>query len=484
MSKTTINLLLLTFFALPFSFAQNKKPNIIYILADDMGYGDLGCYGQKDIKTPHLDALAAGGMKFTRHYAGASVCAPSRAVLMTGRAPGKARVRGNYETGPHGFGAGLELRDEDITLGEVMKQYSYSTAMIGKWGMGVENTTGEPNRQGFDYSYGFLNQGHAHSQYPDYLFRNGQRVEIDENKNGKRGAYTNDLFTDEALAFIDNHREKPFFLYLAYTTPHAELLVPEDSIFLSYKGKFKEIPFVKNVQGSNGKNDFGIYHSQASPNAAYAASINHQDMSIGRIIALLKERGLYENTVIMFSSDNGPASEGGTNPEYFNSSGNLRGKKRDLYEGGIKMPFIVSWPAKLKPGQVSDHVCAFWDIMPTFADIAGEKLSKKIPSEGISFYPTLIGKTRKQKQHTYLYWEFHENKTSDQALRFGDWKAIRHDPNGAIEVYNLKEDAGEKNNVAAQHLEVVKKAQQLFAIARTPHELWPLKTAITPTGSR
>jgi len=466
------------------SFTQNKKPNIIYILSDDLGYGDLGCYGQKEIKTPHLDALAAGGMKFTRHYAGATVCAPSRAVLMTGRAPGKVRVRGNYETGPHGFGAGLELKDEDITLAEVMKQYGYSTAMIGKWGMGVENTTGEPNKQGFDYSFGFLNQGHAHSQYPDYLFRDGKRVEIEENEYGRRDAYTNDLFTDEAISYINSHREKPFFLYLAYTTPHAELLVPEDSIFLSYKGRFKEKPFIENGQGSNGENDFGIYHSQENPNAAYAASVSHQDMSIGRIIALVKERGLFENTVIMFSSDNGPAREGGADPEYFNSSGGLRGGKRDLYEGGIRMPFIVSWPAKIKPGQVTDHVSAFWDIIPTFAGIAGEKLSRNIPTEGISFYPTLIGKPQKQKQHAYLYWEFHEKPTSTQALLFNDWKAIRHDPNGPFEIYNLKHDSAEKINVAEQHPQVVNKALQLFTVARTPHELWPLKTTININGTK
>jgi arylsulfatase A len=456
--------------------AQSTKPNIIYILADDMGYGDVGCYGQKQIHTPNIDALAAGGMKFTQHYAGAPVCAPSRCVLMTGRDAGHARVRGNYETGPYGFGAGLELRDEDFTLGEMMKQRGYNTAVIGKWGMGVAGTTGEPNKQGFDYSYGFLNQGHAHYQYPDYLFRDGKRIELPENKNDGRKSYSNNLFTGEAMQFVSNNKSNPFFLYLAYTTPHAELLVPEDSIFNSYKGKFVEKPYKQNHQGGSSDDDFGAYHSQDYPNAAYATCITHLDMCIGKLIAFLKQQGLYENTLIIFSSDNGPAKEGGADPLYFNSSGGLRGKKRDVYEGGIREPMIAVWPFKIKAGVVTNNITGFQDIMATLADVTGKPLEKKITTEGISIYPTLTGNNKAQKQHPYLYWEFHENKTSSQALRVGNWKAVRQAPDTAMELYDLSKDIAEQINVADQYPAIVKKMEDMFIKARAPHPLWPLKT--------
>lgn len=457
------------------SLAQ-QKPNIIYILADDMGYGDLGCYGQKQIRTPNIDALATAGMLFTQHYAGAPVCSPSRAVLMTGRDVGHARIRGNYENGPFGFGAGLELRDSDITLGEILRERGYATAVIGKWGMGVETTSGEPGRQGFDYSYGFLNQGHAHYQFPEYLYRNGQRFDLPENKADGRRSYSNNLFTEEALNFVATHKNEPFFLYLAYTTPHAELLVPEDTIFASYRGRFEETPFVKNVQGGAKADNFGAYNSQAFPNAAYAACITHLDMSIGRIIALLKQQGLYENTLVIFSSDNGPSREGGANPAYFSSSGGLRGMKRDVYEGGIRVPMIAVWPGRIKGGASTDHISGFQDLMPTLADVSGQPLSQTIPTEGISFYPLLIGKKEKQLNHPYLYWEFHEGRTTTQALRRGDWKAVRQAPDAAIEIYNLARDRAEKNNLAAQQPALVKTFEALFKKARTDHELWPLKT--------
>jgi arylsulfatase A-like enzyme len=460
-----------------FTKAQSSKPNIIYILADDLGYGDVGCYGQTIIRTPNIDAMAAAGMKFKQHYAGAPVCAPSRAVLMTGRDAGHARVRGNYESGPNGFGAGLELKPEEITIAEVLKQRGYTTGVVGKWGLGVEGTTGEPNKQGFDYSYGFLNQGHAHYQFPDYLFRNGKRIEIEGNKNGVRKSYTNNLFTDEAIQFARNNQTKPFFLYLSYTTPHAELLVPDDSIFNSYKGKFAEKSYKKNHQGgANGNGSFGSYSAQEFPNAAYAASITHLDMCIGKLIAYLKANNLFENTLIIFSSDNGPAKEGGADPAYFNSSGGLRGKKRDVYEGGIRVPMIAVWPKQIENKTVSDLKSGFQDVMITLADVSGKPLEKTIVTEGISFYPTLTGKKRAQVKHAYLYWEFHENRTSDQAILMGNWKAIRHAPDSAVEIYNLKSDSAEQNNVAAQNKSIVLKMAQLMKKARTHHELWPLKT--------
>jgi arylsulfatase A len=464
--------------------SQTQKPNIIYILADDLGYGDLGCYGQQTIRTPHLDTLAANGMRFTQHYAGAPVCAPSRAILMTGRDAGHARVRGNYEVGKYGFGAGLELLDEDVTVAEVLKKRGYKTGLVGKWGMGVAGTTGEPNKQGFDYFYGFYNQAHAHYQYPDYLFRNGNRIEIEENKNNGRKAYTNDLFTKEAMGFVNQNEKKPFFLYLAYTTPHAELLVPNDTIFNSYKGRFDEKPYTLSAQGGSNKPDnFGAYNDQAYPKAAYAASITHLDSCIGKLIAYLKEKGLYENTLIVFSSDNGPAKEGGADPAFFKSAGILRGQKRDVYEGGIRVPMIVGGWSKIPKGTTSDHACGFQDILTTLADLSGKKLKKGFNTEGVSFYPTLVGKAQKQQKHEYLYWEFHENKTSDQALLWGKWKAIRHDPQGKLELYDLSIDPSETTDVAEKNGDIVQKLDALMKTARVTHPLWSLKTA-TKTSSQ
>lgn len=455
-----------------------QKPNIIYILADDLGYGDVGCYGQKVIRTPNIHRLASNGMKFTRHYAGASVCAPSRAVLMTGRDIGHASVRGNYETGPHGFGAGLELQPEDFTIAEMLKQQGYTTAIVGKWGLGVEGTTGEPNKQGFDYSYGFLNQGHAHNQFPEYLFRNGKKVLIEENKAASRKRYSNDLFTDETLNFLKKTRQKPFFLYLAFTTPHAELLVPDDSIFKSYKGKFTEQPYIQPQQAVSANNNFPGYNSQAYPMAAYAASITHMDMCIGKIISMLQSKGLLENTLIIFSSDNGPAKEGGADPEFFHSSGALRGKKRDLYEGGIRVPLIASWPMMIKRNSVSSHISGFQDLMPTLAEISGYQFPSSVTGEGISFYATLKGDSSSQKQHDYLYWEFHENKTSSQAVLIGNWKAFRPDPQARLELYHLGQDPSEQINVADNHPDQLRKMESILQNARTSHDLWPLKTAV------
>lgn len=454
-----------------------EKPNIIYILVDDMGYGDLGCYGQEILKTPHLDQMAAEGIRFTQHYAGAPVCAPSRASLMTGRNTGNSRVRGNYEIGKYGFGGELELRPQDMTIAEVLQQEAgYNTAIIGKWGMGMDGSTGEPRKKGFDYSYGFLNQAHAHWHYPDYLFRNGIKEPVKENADNKRGYFSNDIFTDEALKFIEKEHKAPFFLYLAYTTPHAELLVPEDSIFEQYKGKFEETPFVANMSGSNRKDSLGYYHSQQYPKATYAAMITRIDNDVQKILEQLKALGIDENTIVMFSSDNGPHKEGGANPTYFDSNGPLRGAKRDLYEGGIRVPFIVRWPGQIEQGQVSNHISAFWDMLPTLADIVEVEL-KDVPPEGISLLPTLLGDTAAQREHDHLYWEFHERKYSEQAVRKGEWKAIRHDPDGPVELYNLRTDLSEQYNVAKAHPDIVREMEQLMEKARTENTYWELKSS-------
>lgn len=453
------------------------KPNIVYILADDLGYGDLSCYGQKFFKTPTLDSLARHGIRFTQHYTGSPVCAPSRASLMTGRDPGHSRVRGNYEAGPYGFGAGWPLQPKDYTIAEVLKLGGYATAIIGKWGLGVQETTGAPGKQGFDYSYGHLNQGHAHNQFPDHLFRNGNREEISANKQGQTGAFSGDLLTQDAMQYLDNQRrDQPFFLYLTYTTPHAELLVPDDSLFQACKRIVQDRPFTTAKVGGT-SNIYGGYRSQEHPAAAYAAMVVRLDRDIKKVVDRLKKNGLHDNTIIMFASDNGPHREGGADPSYFNSSGGLRGAKRDVYEGGIRTPFIVYWPGIIAAGSVSGHVSSFWDIMPTLAEIAGVNLKKSnIPTEGISLLPTLKGHPKDQREHDYLYWEFHEGPTSHQAIRSGDWKAVRLNPEASVELYNLKDDPAEKVNVASLHPQVATKLKATIDKAREPHELWPLKT--------
>lgn len=459
-----------------------SQPNIIYILVDDMGYGDLSSYGQKHFSTPTLDSLAKTGIRFTDHYAGSPVCAPSRASLLTGRDGGHSRVRGNYETSPLGFGSGLELRPEDPTLAEVVKKAGYRTALIGKWGLGMNSTTGAPNKKGFDYFFGFLNQAHAHTHYPDYLHRNMDKVDIPENKNGQNGKFSGDLFTNESLQYISQQKaEQPFFLYLAYITPHAELIVPDDALFQSFKGKFDEIPFVGGKQGSNGTNSFGAYRSQSHPLAAYATMVMRIDRDVQKIVNELKKKGLAENTIIMFSSDNGPHKEGGSNPQALNSSGGLRGAKRDVYDGGIRVPFIVNWPQGIKqPGRVSGHISAFYDIMPTIADLAGVDLKKnEIPTEGLSLLPTFRNQ-KSQKQHQYLYWEFHENKIPDQALRIGHWKGVRHGLDSAIELYDLSKDRAESNNIASQHPDIIKRMEEVLKTAREPHEIWSLNKTGKP----
>ena len=453
---------------------NSQNPNIVFILVDDMGYGDLGCFGQQTLKTPNIDRMAEEGIRFTQHYAGSSVCAPSRASLMTGRDPGHCRVRGNYETGPHGFGGELELRTEDITIAEILKRADYQTAVVGKWGLGMDGTTGEPNKKGFDYSFGFLNQAHAHSQYPEYLFRNGIKEVVPENLNRKRNYFSNDIFTDDAIRFLQQKTEKPVFLYLSFITPHAEMLVPEDSIFNSYKGKFKETPYVGTMQGSNGIDSLGVYHSQTHPEAAFASMITRIDNDVQRILDELKKLGMDKNTLVIFSSDNGPHQEGGNDPYYFNSNGSQRGIKRDLYEGGIRVPFIAKWPGVIQPGVVSDHISAFWDVLPTLAEVAKVNISD-VPTEGISMLPTLLGNQKEQKQHDYLYWEFHENKYSDQAIRVENWKAVRHDPDGQIELYNLQDDPQEQNDLAGTNSEIILQMEKLMDETRTDNPYFQMK---------
>jgi len=438
--------------------ASAKRPSIIFILADDLGYGDLGCYGQQQIKTPNLDQMAAEGMRFTQHYAGSTVCAPSRCALMTGQHTGHCLIRGNER---------VPLRPGDVTVAELLRQAGYVTGITGKWGLGEPETTGIPNKQGFDQWFGYLNQHNAHFYYQPFLWKNKKLVVLEGNKDGQRRQYTHDLFTDFALGFIRTNKDKPFFLYLAYTIPHAELLVPDDSL-RQYMGKFPEKPYEKRWPKG--------YNSQPTPKAAFAAMITRMDRDIGQIFSLLKKLGIDDNTFVMFSSDNGPHKEGGADPEFFGSSGPLRGIKRDLYEGGIRAPTIARWPGKIEPASVSDHISAFWDFLPTCAELACVKVPDNI--DGISMVPTLLGRYDKQKKHKFLYWEFHE-QGGKQAVRIGNFKGVRlnvhKNPTGPIELYNLKNDLGENNNIADQHPGIIAKIKKIMKSARTDSLHWPIK---------
>lgn len=444
--------------------SERHKPNIIFILADDLGYGDLGCYGQKQIKTPNLDKMASEGVRFTDFYAGSTVCAPSRCVLMTGLHTGHCRIRGN---------ALYPLKPEDVTVAELLKQAGYTTGLIGKWGLGEASSTGIPNRQGFDYFFGYLNQVHAHNYYPEFLWQNQKKVKLDNvvvrpkkgyaKKHGgtaeKRVDYSHDLFTKETLRFIDNNKNQPFFLYLAYTIPHAN----NEAHILKRHGM--EVP------------DYGIYKNKdwPEPQKGLAAMITRMDRDVGRILQRLKQRDIDENTIVFFSSDNGPHREGGNKPDFFDSNGPLRGIKRDLYDGGIRMPMIIRWPGRALAGVVSDHVGYFADFLPTAVELAGVKLPNEV--DGISFLPTILGYTRKQKKHEYLYWEFYE-RGSAQAVRMEQWKGVCKPFGGEIELYNLKTDIGEQHNIAGQHPDIVNKIRTAMNNAHTSSPLWKVPKTV------
>ncbi|HXG61126.1 MAG TPA: arylsulfatase [Planctomycetota bacterium] len=429
--------------------SQGRKPNIIFIHADDLGYGDLSCYGQQKFRTPNIDRLAAEGIRFTQYYAGSTVCAPSRYALMCGYHMGHAWIRGNGD---------FPLRDEDVTVAEVLKAAGYATGVMGKWGLGREGTEGLPSRQGFDEHLGFLTHGHPHRQYTDHLFRDAERVTVDPQ------AWANDLVADAALEFVRKHRARPFFLYWAVTVPHAEIRVPEEELE-PFRGRFPETPFVNRKADEDPARG---YRSQATPKAAFAAMIARMDRHVGRLLALLKELGIDGDTVVFFSSDNGPHKEGGADPEFFGSAGPLRGIKRDLYEGGIRVPMIVRWPGKIPAGAVSDHVWAHWDFLPTAAELAGAKPPEGI--DGVSMAPALFGKPA--RAHEFLYWEFHE-RGFQQAVRWGDWKAVRLGPGRPLELYDLKSDVGERQDVAARHPEVVSRIEEYLKTARTESPRWP-----------
>jgi arylsulfatase A-like enzyme len=429
------------------------KPNIVFILADDLGYGHLGSYGQQDIETPRLDELAQNGISYTQAYAGSTVCAPSRSVLMTGQHTGHTTVRGNW--GPDG--ERVPLKDSDVTIAEVLKSAGYKTAMIGKWGLGEPGTSGLPNEQGFDYWFGFLNQHNAHSFYPPYLWRNDRIVYFNENESGQRQTYVQDLFIEEALQFIRSTKDEPFFLYLPFTLPHTELAAREEMVE-KYRGRFEEVVHPAEL----GRPEV------PEAKATYAGMISTLDHDVGRIVRELEAQGIADNTIVIFTSDNGAANEHGAVSDYFDGTGPLRGIKRDMYEGGIRVPLIASWPGTIPAGVVDEasHV-TFWDFLPTFADLAGAELSDELELDGISITPSLLQGTAVGNDRP-LYWEFRQKPDTGlkQAVRWGRYKAVRLNEDADLEIYDLQEDLGETREIAAQHPDLVEKFETYLRSAR------------------
>lgn len=446
---------------------EGDRPNIIYILADDLGYGDLSCYGQELFSTPNIDQLAAQGMLFTQHYSGSTVCAPSRSALMTGLHTGHTFIRGNKEIQPEGQ---YPIPEETYTLAEAMKKAGYTTGAFGKWGLGFPGSEGDPVNQGFDTFFGYNCQRMGHHYYPHHLWSNRDSIVLEANAGQAKGTYAPDLIHEKTLEFMETNKDTPFFLYVPSIIPHAELIAP-DSVMDKYRNKY--LP-EKSYEGYDEGPDYrrGPYESQAEAHAAFVAMIDILDRQVGEIVQKVEDLGLSENTIIMFTSDNGPHQEGGADPEYFDSNGPLRGFKRDLYEGGIRVPFLVKWSGKIMPGSTTDHVSAFWDVFPTIADLAG--VDQPENTDGVSFLPTLLGEGE-QAQHEYLYWEFHE-RGGRLAARKGNWKAVQYDvlenPEAPLELYDLAEDINETNNVAAEHPEIVQEMEEIFQTARVPSEVF------------
>ncbi len=431
------------------------RPNIIYILADDLGYGDLSCYGQKKFATPHIDALAAEGMRFTDHYAGSTVCAPSRCCLMTGKHTGHAFIRGNKEIRPVGQ---HPIPADAVTVAELLKSAGYATGGFGKWGLGPPESEGDPVRQGFDEFFGYYCQRHAHNYYVTYLWHNAEKVPLD----GK--TFSHDVIMEKGMEFIRQNKDRPFFCYLPVAIPHAAMHCPEESV-APFRKKFAQF-----------EDKIGRYAGPKvrNPIAAFAGMVTRLDRQVGQIIELLKELKIDDRTLVMFVSDNGCHREGGHDPGFFNSNGPLRGIKRDLFEGGIRVPLVARWPGTIPAGKTSDHISAFWDMMPTFCELAG--VDCPADTDGISLVPALLGKDDQEK-HEYLYWEFkpHGGKV---AVRTGRWKAIRlnvlKNPDGPLMLYDLEKDIGEKNDVASQHPEIVAEMEKTIRKAHTPSEFWKM----------
>jgi len=444
-------------------FGQNQKPNIIFIIADDLGYGDIGVNGQEKIETPNINRLAKMGVQFKQFYAGTAVCAPSRASLMTGLHTGHAPVRGNKGFQPEGQ---TPLPDSSITFPMILQKAGYTTAAFGKWGLGYITTSGDPQKKGFDEFYGYNCQSLAHNYYPDHLWHNHKRIDLPGNLKYD-SAYSADLIHEQAMKFLKTDHGKPFFLFLPYTLPHADVFLPHDSVYNYYVKKFNEKPVeVKST-------DREAHHFDPYPHAAFAAMVARLDRYTGEIMKAVEEKGIARNTIIIFTSDNGPHRENGGDPDFFNSNGIFRGIKRDLYEGGIHVPFIAYQPGVTKAGTDNNTPLAFWDLFNTFLDMAQLPQSKY--TDGFSILPAIKG--QKQQTHPYLYWEFHEGG-GRQAVRMGIWKAVRlnvnKEKNAPLELYDLQKDPSETNNIATKYPAIVQQIEKIMTGAHQSNRDWPL----------
>lgn len=471
--KGMMFVLLLFFVLLQISFTNHQhilkntgettrsKPNIIYILADDLGYGDLSILGQKHFKTPNIDRLAKEGMLFTQHYAGSSVCAPSRSSLLTGLHTGNTFIRGNKEVRPEGQ---FPLPKNTYSLSKMLQKEGYANGAFGKWGLGFPGSTGDPLQQGFDTFYGYNCQRLGHHYYPYHLWDNDQKVLLEGNSGKKKEQYAPNLIHQKALDFIDKNKDKPFFLYYPTIIPHAELAAPKEYMEQFIEKFAPEKPY-KGLDDGEKYRD-GNYESQAHPHAAFAAMITLLDDQVGEIMEKVRTLGLEKNTIIIFTSDNGPHKEGGADSNFFNGNAGFRGYKRDLFEGGIRVPMIVKWKDKINEGTSTKHISAFWDVFPTFLELLDKKPAENL--DGISFLPTLLSKKEQQKKHDYLYWEFHE-LGGRQAIRKDQWKLVKYNvkKTPTFFLFDLDKDPFEKNNLANDFPEKRIELTKILENART-----------------
>lgn len=470
MVQRLIYLWIFSIIAITTSSAQsrNDRPNIVFILADDLGYGDIGVYGQEKIETPNLDHLAQNGMRFTQFYAGSTVCAPSRSSLLSGQHTGHTYIRGNKEIEPEGQ---YPLADSIETFAMLLKQAGYATGAFGKWGLGMVGTSGDPNNKGFDVFFGYNCQRQSHRYYPTHLWHNDRRVELSGNGLHSKRVFAADVIQEQTLKFIETHRDTSFFLFVPTILPHAELAGPVDSLYQKYVDRWEEIPYQGEDYGPEAR--IAGYSSVDKPRAMFASMVNRLDEYVGQIMRSLEAHGLLDKTLIIFSSDNGSHREGGADPDFFNSTAGLRGSKRDLYEGGIRVPLIVHWPQKIGAGQISEQIAAAWDLMPTLTSLVD--VASAHCTDGVSLLPTWLCQG-KQAQHKYLYWEFHE-LGGRQAVRQGDWKlVILHAKSPhirKIELYNLKRDPYEKHDLAQGHPDKVEHMLQLIAEAHQESAIFP-----------
>lgn len=438
--------------------AAGKPPNIVLIMADDLGWHEISLGGQRRYATPQLERMAAEGMRFEQFYAGAPVCAPSRNTLVTGQHTGHTTIRGNW-SGPPGAGRRVPLAATDVTVAERLQAAGYRTALVGKWGLGEPESHAAPWRRGWDFFYGFVNQAHAHNPYPEFIYRHATPEPLTGNFGGRRGAYVHDRLTAEGLAFVDRMagRTEPFFLWLSYTLPHAELAAPEEEIEQAVAAH----PELAGARAS-------------AADRAFAAMMIRLDRDVGRILDHLERRGMAEETLVLFTADNGAHAEGGKTPAFFAVEGQWRGGKRSFYEGGLRVPLLAWWPGRVAPGGRTDHVAAFWDFPATVLDLAGVARPRDLPSEGISFASTLLAAESPQREHPFLYWETAIQGRVGQAVRAGRWKAVRPHPAAPLELYDLQRDPLERHDVAAVHPGVVERLREHLHEAHQPSPDFPL----------